>query len=517
MRRRISNRQRMIAGVAVIAVAAVIAPVAWSVVGDAPRHVAAPKKCRTVTHGTAPGPAPHPARKTAAKAPAVNAPPADFDNDGHPDLALSGGGDVDLNWIAGSVEVAYGSGDGTGVGRCQYLTQADAGIPGEARDEAEFGFETVARDFDDDGYTDLAAAVFEKDGTHVIILWGSEHGLSSATRVPGTDRSHVPGTQDGVIEEQLAAGDFDGDRHADLVFGLGSEKGLLKGPFQRNGAPADTGPVPAPRLPDRLPSELAYSDLVAGDLNGDGTDDLVSFHTDDDGDSDWSQLHWVGNYLQGGKNGFAKPDSTHIPDAETATVGDVDGDGYADLIVSPRGERASRNSVTVVYGTKSGPGKRTATLDRDTPGVPGKEPQDNDAVFTSLDAGDVNGDGYADVVAGAPRSRVYAARGTEQVLLFQGGPHGLTGKGARQLDQRDVHAIPDKDDNFGESVLLTDMNGDHKADLTVSAPGDDKGRSSAWLLPGSADGLSTQGVTHLPGTSFADPKGDLMMGDRVAR
>ncbi|MFD9499330.1 FG-GAP repeat protein [Streptomyces sp. NPDC060035] len=46
-----------------------------------------------------------------------------------------------------------------------------------------------------------------------------------------------------------------------------------------------------------------------------------------------------------------------------------------------------------------------------------------------------------------------------------------------------------------------DMNGDGRADLAVSAPGDDKGRGSTWLLPGSADGLSTRGVTHLRAAS----------------
>ncbi len=61
----------------------------------------------------------------------------------------------------GSVEVAYGVGDGTGVGRCQYLTQDDAGIPGKNRDEAFFRSDVVARDFDGDGYTDLAASVFD--------------------------------------------------------------------------------------------------------------------------------------------------------------------------------------------------------------------------------------------------------------------------------------------------------------------------------------------------------------------
>ncbi|WP_276147158.1 FG-GAP and VCBS repeat-containing protein [Streptomyces sporangiiformans] len=510
MRGRIGERQWVFGGgAAVLAVALVVG---FVVADDEPRDITAPHACRTTAHGTAP------AVGAASVEPGPAAPAADFDGDGHSDVALAAGeGDVENGYVGGSIQVAYGSGAGTGLERCQFLTQNDPGIPGEARDEAMFGLDTVARDFDDDGYTDLAASVFERDGAHVIVMWGSRRGLTHAARVPGTDGSRVPGVREPILEEQLAAGDFDGDGHADLVFGIGSGKGLLKGPFRRDGAPAGTGRVPAPRMPDDLSGEAAYRDLVAGDLNGDGIDDLVSFHDDDTGgEEDWSGLHWAGSYLQGGREGFARPDGTHVPAGATATVGDVDADGYGDLVVSPRGGRSSRSSVTVAYGTENGPGTRITTLDRDSPGVPGKEPRtaDNDAVFTSLDTGDVNGDGYADVVAGAPRAEVYAKAGPEEVLLFLGARHGLTGRGARVFDERDVHGVPGRDHAFGQAVGLTDLDGDHRADLVVSAPGDDTSPSSAWLLPGAADGLSTRGVTRLHGSSFADAKGvpSLLMG-----
>ncbi|MCF2436619.1 FG-GAP repeat protein [Streptomyces thinghirensis] len=67
----------------------------------------------------------------------------------------------------------------------------------------------------------------------------------------GTDVSHVAWDTTPILDEQLAAGDFDGDGHADLVFGLGSDKGLLKGPFGRDGTPAGTARVPAPAVPRR--------------------------------------------------------------------------------------------------------------------------------------------------------------------------------------------------------------------------------------------------------------------------
>ncbi|MGC9439018.1 hypothetical protein [Streptomyces sp. WG5] len=80
-----------------------------------PADIAAPYACRTPVHGTAAPASGRPAPEGAA----------DFDGDGHSDLAFGSRGSVN----GGSIEVAYGAGDGTGVGRCQYLTQDDAGIP----------------------------------------------------------------------------------------------------------------------------------------------------------------------------------------------------------------------------------------------------------------------------------------------------------------------------------------------------------------------------------------------------
>ncbi len=393
--RRVGKRAWVMGGgAAVVALAVAVGVV---VAGDEPAGVASPRGCGTGAHGTA------------AAAPAPEG-AADFDGDGHPDLAFGSTGSVEGGSGGGSIEVAYGTGAGTGIGRCQYLTQDDAGIPGKNRDEAFFGTDVVARDFDGDGYTDLAASVFDWKPS-VIIVWGSGDGLSRATRVPDTDVSHVAWDNDPILDEQLVAGDFDGDGHPDLVFGLGSDKGLLKGPFGRDGTPAGTDRVPAPRRPAPDVESANYGDLLAGDLDGDGIDDLVSFHeADPDPEAPWAEQRRPVSYLHGGRDGLTQPEGTRLPDAGEGAVGDVDGDGYDDLVLSPRGGDASPGSVTVVYGSEAGPGKRTTTVDRDTPGVPGEEPQDEDAVLVALDTGDVNGDGYADVVAGAPAGTCTASR-----------------------------------------------------------------------------------------------------------
>ncbi|MFJ8655260.1 FG-GAP repeat domain-containing protein [Streptomyces rochei] len=471
---------------------------------DPETGLAAPHACRTSVHGSAP------ASQRPATGPAA-ASAADFDGDGHPDLAFGSQGDVAGGAGGGSIQVAYGAEGGTGPARCQHLTQDDPGIPGKNRDESFFGSDVVARDFDEDGYTDLAAAVFDGKPS-VIVMWGSADGLSRAVRVPGTDTSHVSWDDDPILDEQLAAGDFDGDGHADLVFGLGSDKGLLEGPFERDGTPARTAAVPAPRRPAGDVDGASYGDLVAGDLDGDGADELVTFHYDWSPDASWSRSRRPVGLFRGGPDGLTRADGVDLPDAATGAVGDVDGDGYGDLVLSPRGGDASRSSVMVVYGSESGPGKRRTTIDRDTPGVPGEEPQDEDAVFVSLDTGDVNGDGYADVVAGASRWGPYVEPGPEQVLFLAGGPEGPTGEGARVFEGGDLPGSHERA-GFGAEVALSDLDGDHRAELVVAEPGGDTADGSVWLLPGTDDGPSAGGVTRLSGDTFDDDERlDLLMG-----
>jgi hypothetical protein len=159
-------------------------------------------------------------------------------------------------------------------------------------------------DFDGDGWVDVA--VESADANEVRMLRGGPRGLSAAASVPV---GAMPYSRLGVGE---VAGDGRPDilvpGHSDsTVRGIVSEGGTLRA------APWTIELTGQPWM------------VVAGDVNGDGRDDIVVVETD-------AISAWLTS-----DRGFAQaPNSPYsIPGATEAAIGDLDGDGAADVAVGP--------------------------------------------------------------------------------------------------------------------------------------------------------------------------------------
>lgn len=145
--------------------------------------------------------------------------------------------------------------------------------------------------------------------------------------------------------------------------------------------------------------------------------------------------------------------------ATLATLGDLDGDGLAEILVgAPKANIGGANAgrVSLLNGA-------TGALIYSVNGAPG-------SLFgSSIAAGkDVNSDGVADFIVGAPND---ATVGTNRGRAFV--MSGATGALIMTLNGNS------NGDNFGRAVtLLRDMNGDGRAEIAVSAPGDDVGMSN---------------------------------------
>ena len=189
---------------------------------------------------------------------------------------------------------------------------------------------------------------------------------------------------------------------------------------------------------------------TAGDINGDGYDDIIIGARQGDAGGGNSGESYVifgksGSFSAemdiaklNGSNGF-RLDGASSGDQSgrsVSTAGDINGDGYDDLLVGapyadPDG-RSNAGTTYVIFGKKSG---YTASKDLDS--LTDKEgfaiegiDKDDWAGFSADRAGDVNGDGYDDIIIGAPGAN---SKKGESYVLFGGdftGDSTVTGASA---------------------------------------------------------------------------------------
>ena len=270
--------------------------------------------------------------------------------------------------------------------------------------------------------------------------------------------------------------------------------------------------------------------VFLADINGDGYADVIV------GENQCSTNVGETHIFHGGPSGKALTDQNLASGGTTNTTisgagavyfgtavaaGDINGDGYADLVASAPNAATNKGVLYIFYGKSAGiTSGGMASADNTITGPATYN------LGNSVAIGDINGDGYADVVAG---STYYPGDNTGRVWMFLSSGSG----GISTIADANVSANQTLDGElassfYGYSAALGDLNGDGFADFAVGARGWTSSTGRAYVYHGSSSGLSTSpdstftgaGTVYYLGQSlaFGNPNGDayadLLIGAR---
>lgn len=461
----------------------------------------------------------------ATAADATHVAQADFNGDGIGDVATAASESyVSGHKAAGQIVALYGSASGVSSAHRSTVSQNTTGVPGTSEAGDQFGYSTAYADFNGDGYDDLAvSAPTEKvgsdtDGGMISLLWGSAKGLTGkAVTVadPAVSAHDYWGSS-------LAAGDFDGDGKADLAVGSSnSTVYVIRGGITTAGK-GGLGSYTV-KAPIQTGGGIGALNLTAGDVTGDGRTDLVV-----DGFETSTGNGWNTNYLLPGTSSGLKATGAQALKAGLVTgIGDINGDGYGDIVSGQYWNKADDGvtfpggvdggKVWITYGNASGAGSVTG-ITQNTGDVPGTS-EKNDQFGWEIDLGDVNGDGYQDIVIGAPGENMGSIVDAGMVEIVYGSASGLnTTTGAQSFAQSTagVPGADEKSDLFGSDVKLDDVTGDGRADLLVGSAENAYNGQVLMLKSNGAKIVTTGAVTISPSTVGVSTTGYPYLGGNFA-
>ncbi|MEU9207856.1 FG-GAP-like repeat-containing protein [Streptomyces sp. NPDC048415] len=151
--------------------------------------------------------------------------------------------------------------------------------------------------------------------------------------------------------------------------------------------------------------------------------------------------------------------------APSGLSGDFNGDGYRDLaIAAPIAKVASKSGagyVAVVYGTASGlDTSKRQIISQATTGIPGT-PESGDYFGDRLTTGDMDGDGYTDIVVGVHSEKIGSTDSYGTLTVLWGGADGVT-------SGTDISSpLPENINELGWALAAGDFDGDGHTDLAA--------------------------------------------------
>lgn len=429
---------------------------------------------------------------------------ADVDNDSIGDIIVGAYGE---NTFAGAVYVVSGSNSLANAS----LSTAEkfSGVSGS------LGYTLNVGDVNGDGIDDIIAGA-ESDGVggKVYIIEGSA-SLSGAS-VSGSTAISASDTGVAIGFYNFSSGDVNNDGYADIFIGspdistdeyYGGEYYLYAG--SSSPSSTATGSISNTFALDDVYEYLFNEDVSVGDLNGDGYDDFVlsSSQVYESRNNDGALF-----ILYGSEDGFTEVSVEDVPmiygdtavGSETV-IADLDLDGYDDLLFN----EDDTNILHILYGGSSQLSGKNILSSLSTVTISGTLEN-----ISEIEVSDLDGNTYPEIIIGDSQDNTAASNAGAIHVFYDQGSRASSftfGDGVKLLG--DANAS----DLVGLTLSAGDMNGDGYGDLVVGGPGNDDGGSGAgaiYVLYGSATQY-TDGNLSDNATTITGKAGDFMANTSI--
>ena len=379
----------------------------------------------------------------------------DFNGDGYSDVAVSAS---NFNSLFGGVYVYYG---GQVMDNVADLTLSGVGV------QNYFGASVSSGDVNGDGYSDLiiGAPGFNVYTGRAYIYYGS----SSPDNTPDvTIGGVVYNPYAGFGSSVSSAGDLNGDGYTDVIIGANGDNSNTGKTYIYFGG-SSMNNVEDVTMTGEAVNNYFGSSVSACDVNGDGYSDAIVGAYGNTTNTGKAYIYYGGYSMNNVADVIMTGEATGNKFGySVSNAGDVNRDGYSDAIVGAYGYSSSTGRSYIYYGGSIMNNVADVTMTGET--------TNNQFGFSVAAAGDMNSDGYSDVIVGA---NTYNSNTGRAYLFFGGSTMNnvsdvtMSGEGTNY--------------SFGYAVSSAgDVNGDGYLDLITGATDYNSSTGRSYIYLGSA-------------------------------